>query len=61
YNKSGKTIAEPGDLYEAHHVIPKNIGGPHEWWNMHPVPRPEHQKVVHAAESFLNKIIALAR
>jgi hypothetical protein len=61
FGKNGKIVAQKGDLYEAHHIIPKNIGGPHEWWNMYPVPRPEHQRVVHAAESFLNQLMALAK
>ncbi|TLX17118.1 HNH endonuclease signature motif containing protein [Rhizobium sp. MHM7A] len=61
YSKHGRILAEAGSPYEAHHIIPKSIGGPHSWWNMHPVPRPEHQSVVHAGTSFLNEIMKLAR
>jgi hypothetical protein len=61
YGKNGNVLARIGDPYEAHHVIPKQIGGPHAWWNMHPVPRPEHQSVVHASKSFLNQIMEITK
>ena len=31
--------------YDAHHIIQNNHGGPHEWWNIHPALREEHQKI----------------
>jgi hypothetical protein len=31
--------------YDAHHIIQNNHGGPHEWWNIHPAVREEHQKI----------------
>ena len=58
---NGVRVARKGDMYEAHHMIPKQIGGPHQWWNMHPVPKPEHQKVIHAGRSFLSDLVAITR
>lgn len=49
-----RVVAREGNAYDAHHIIPKNIGGPHEWWNMHPVPRPSHQAEIHAANAILS-------
>jgi predicted ribonuclease toxin of YeeF-YezG toxin-antitoxin module len=57
----GSILAKQGSKYDAHHIIPKGEGGPHEWWNMHPVPRPMHQADVHGGGSLLNQFLALGR
>lgn len=37
---------------DAHHIIPQEMGGPHEWWNMKPLAfGSEHQGGVHAKGS----------
>ena len=56
-SKSGRPYKDASDDWEAHHIIPKNNGGPHEWWNMHPVPRPDHQTIIHGAGSALRQIM----
>lgn len=60
-SQKGGTLAEKGGMYDAHHIIPKSIGGPNTWWNIHPVPRPDHQSVIHASESFVNSLIQIVR
>jgi hypothetical protein len=30
------------DNHHAHHIIPQELGGPHEWWNFHPMDMPNH-------------------
>jgi predicted ribonuclease toxin of YeeF-YezG toxin-antitoxin module len=57
----GSVLAKQGSKYDAHHIIPKGEGGPHEWWNMHPVPRPMHQADVHGSGSLLKQFLALGR
>ena len=61
FKSDGSVLAKKGQNYEAHHIIPKNDGGPHAWWNMHPVPRPAHQADVHGSGSLLNQLLALGR
>jgi predicted ribonuclease toxin of YeeF-YezG toxin-antitoxin module len=57
----GRVFMRKGNRYDAHHIIPKKDGGPHEWWNMHPVPRPMHQADIHATNGFLNQFLALGK
>ncbi len=58
YNpKTGKEIGQEGKKYQAHHIVPQQLGGKHEWWNMHPVPTPEHQNIVHGSSGVLNEIL----
>ncbi|URM32855.1 HNH endonuclease [Cytobacillus firmus] len=43
-DKNGEVARSIGQPYDAHHIIEKNFGGPHEWWNIHPAKYPnEHQ------------------
>ncbi|WP_327210835.1 HNH endonuclease [Rhizobium leguminosarum] len=60
-SKNGRPYRKAGDDWEAHHIIPKDKGGPHEWWNVHPVPRPEHQGVIHARDAILNKMMEMMK
>jgi 5-methylcytosine-specific restriction endonuclease McrA len=46
--KGRKNIADAGDKLQAHHIIPKQFGGPNKWWNLTPVPAPAHQAIIHA-------------
>lgn len=57
----GSILIKKGTKYDAHHIIPKSEGGLHEWWNMHPVPRPMHQADIHGSGSLLNQFLALGR
>lgn len=43
--------------YQAHHIIPQQLGGPHEWWNMHPLHPTDHLRGIHGSGSALNQII----
>lgn len=37
-----------GDLYDAHHIIKLELGGPNEWWNLIPASSPDqHQRGIH--------------
>lgn len=57
YSKRGEISREKGDLYDAHHIIENNYGGPHEWWNMHPAKFPnEHQAGIHGRGSPANTL-----
>jgi hypothetical protein len=56
YNNDGKVIRRAGNLYDAHEIILNSWGSPHEWWNLTPVPHPEHQREVHGKNSPCSKI-----
>lgn len=44
--------------HQIHHIIPQEIGGPHVWWNAHPLEGgAAHQGGVHSKESSLNQIL----
>ena len=44
--------------HQFHHIIPQQVGGPHKWWNGHPLSRGEHhQGGVHGAGSVLNQML----
>jgi hypothetical protein len=61
YSKSGNTIKKVGDDWEAHHIIPKASGGPHQAWNVHPVPIPEHMGVIHARTGLLRGVLDIIK
>jgi hypothetical protein len=43
---------------DIHHIIPQEIGGAHEWWNIHPLKfGSEHQGGVHGTNSPLKQIM----
>jgi hypothetical protein len=51
---TGKKELVPDQI---HHIIPQQVGGPHEWWNMHPLEAGRHhQGGVHGKDSVLRKI-----
>lgn len=56
-NENGIVIRRAGDFYDAHHIIELKVGGPNEWWNLHPAKFPdEHQKGIHATGKLAEKI-----
>ena len=63
FNKLGQPVINPSTGmqqmidYQAHHIVPQQLGGKHEWWNMHPVPQKGHQGGVHGRGSHLNQIV----
>jgi len=44
-------------IYQAHHINPQQLGGKHEWWNMHPAHKDVHQSGIHGSDSVLNQIL----
>ncbi|RCS56088.1 hypothetical protein DTL42_00450 [Bremerella cremea] len=47
-----------GDPYDAHHVIENELGGPAEWWNIHPARFPgQHQGGIHRSGSPLRQLL----
>ncbi|MBL9029162.1 MAG: HNH endonuclease [Caedimonas sp.] len=42
---------------QVHHIIPQKVGGPHEWWNVHPLEKAQHQGGVHGKEAPLRRIM----
>ena len=65
YNENlPKTNGKPGfsrlkgDPYDAHHVIENELGGPAEWWNIHPARFPgQHQGGIHRSGSPLRHLL----
>jgi hypothetical protein len=51
YKKNGGTLYEVGDPYQIHHIIHQSHGGPHKWWNVHPVPQSGHQGGIHGSKA----------
>jgi 5-methylcytosine-specific restriction endonuclease McrA len=48
--------------HQAHHVIPQELGGPHEWWNMHPAEGGSvHQGGIHRKDGPLSKLVEGAK
>ncbi len=44
--------------YQAHHIIPQQVGGPHEWWNIHPMrDASTHQGGIHGSGSELSRVL----
>ena len=56
-SQSGGIARKAGWKHDAHHINPQELGGKNEWWNMHPIPFPDHQKFVHGADSILTQIV----
>jgi 5-methylcytosine-specific restriction endonuclease McrA len=46
-SKNGIVQFEKGTQVQAHHLIHQSHGGPHEWWNIHPLHIKQHQGGVH--------------
>ena len=42
--------------FDSHHIIPQKNGGPHEWWNIHPVRPIIHQHSTHGSGSTLTTL-----
>ncbi|USO01592.1 MAG: hypothetical protein H6849_00885 [Alphaproteobacteria bacterium] len=43
---------------DAHHIIPQQVGGPHQWWNMKPLEfGRHHQGGVHGARAPLRRLL----
>ena len=39
-------------------IVPQQVGGPHKWWNIHPLEGgAHHQGGVHGTASVLSKIL----
>jgi len=57
--KDGTKVArKKGSAYDAHHIIENELGGPAEWWNIHPAKFPgEHQGGIHGSGSPLRQLI----
>ena len=46
------------ERHQIHHIIPQELGGPHVWWNAHPLQAgAPHQGGVHGSGSPLNQIL----
>jgi hypothetical protein len=56
-NVDGTSHMLAGKRYQAHHINPQQLGGKHEWWNLHPMPQSTHQSGVHGSGSVLNRIL----
>jgi len=54
---TGNLVAPKGTNYQAHHINPQQLGGKHEWWNIHPVHVGQHQSGIHGANSILNQLL----
>jgi hypothetical protein len=53
-----KVVRKKGAAYDAHHIIENELGGPAEWWNIHPAKFPgEHQGGIHSAGSPLGNLL----
>jgi predicted ribonuclease toxin of YeeF-YezG toxin-antitoxin module len=58
-DKKGGIFKKIGDRHDAHHIIPQQVGGPNEWWNMHPLSTgPNHQGGVHGSGAPLSRILS---
>jgi len=47
FQKNGSIVYPAGSQVQAHHIIHQSHGGPHIWWNIHPLQYAEHQLGVH--------------
>ena len=55
---SGRKLRLKGERLDAHHVIEKSYGGPHEWWNIHPARYPDiHQGKIHGRDGFIHHLM----
>ena len=55
-NGKGIRIARKGHRYHVHYIIPLQLGGSHEWWNIHPIPI-DKLSDIHGPESQLAGIL----
>lgn len=55
--ENGKLLGAKGDKFQAHHIIPQQVKGPHQWWNLHPAPAPMHQRILHGRDAKLVEIL----
>ncbi len=52
YGPNGNLRKRKGQLYDLHHLIEQNYGGPHVWWNAQPASFPDqHQLGIHGKDS----------
>lgn len=57
-SKEGRVLRQAGDSYDAHHIIELSLGGPNEWWNIHPAAFPDqHQGGIHRADGALRRVM----
>lgn len=50
-NEKGNVLRKKDQPYDAHHLIELSVGGPNDWYNLHPASYPyEHQHLIHTAE-----------
>jgi len=57
YKKSGEILKNVGEKFDAHHINPQQMGGKHEWWNVHPLHIEDHLRGVHGKGSILGEIV----
>jgi hypothetical protein len=55
--KKGLPHRQAGGNYHAHHINPQELGGKHEWWNMHPVHIQDHIGTGGVHSGVLNVIV----
>jgi len=55
--KKGQPHRQAGGNYHAHHINPQELGGKHEWWNMHPVHIQDHIGTGGVHSGVLNVIV----
>ncbi|MCI0701130.1 MAG: hypothetical protein L0241_08605, partial [Planctomycetia bacterium] len=54
----GEILREKGKRLDAHHLLEKGYGGPHEWWNIHPARYPDiHQGKIHGKEGIVRELM----
>lgn len=54
---NGSTLGEAGSAYQAHHIIPLELGGQNAWWNIVPAEFPGmHQFGLHGTGSVLSML-----
>jgi hypothetical protein len=54
----GKPLRKQGQRVDAHHLIEKAYGGPHEWWNIHPARYPDiHQEKIHGKDGIVHELM----
>ncbi len=57
-SRSGTAYIRKGTYFDAHEIIPNQFAGPHAWWNLMPLERPnQHQAVVHGKASAYRQIL----
>ena len=56
YSENGGIVFRKGALYQGHHIIPVDYGGPNTWWNLHPAHADVHQKLIHGSGSKFREV-----